>query len=348
MARRARGRSSCRRSMRTATSWPAFACPIRPCRSARSRAGISARRERQSERDRAAARQLDSVCEDRGRSRRRSAQDRSRNAIAASLIISAASPRRASRWSSRATCCAKICRSCSNAPPPDGTGCPASRPASTSHAPVIAGLSFHAMSHTVGFIGLGLMGKPMARNLLKKGFSVIVHSRSRGPVDELAKDGATTAGSPAEVARSRQTHHHDAAGRSRRVEGARRRERRVRRDVKGHRHRRLEHDRARRSRAASRPARRELGSSMLDAPVSGGEIGAIDGTLTFMVGGDAARARIRARDLERDGQTRSHRPRRRIRRRSDLQGLQSDRARRDDGGGRRGDRACRARPASIR
>ena len=38
----------------------------------------------------------------------------------------------------------------------------------------------HAMSHTVGFIGLGLMGRPMARNLLKKGFSVIVHSRSRG------------------------------------------------------------------------------------------------------------------------------------------------------------------------
>ena len=59
-----------------------------------------------------------------------------------------------------------------------------------------------AMSHTVGFIGLGLMGKPMARNLLKKGFSVIVHSRSRGPVEELVKDGATAAGSPAEVARA--------------------------------------------------------------------------------------------------------------------------------------------------
>ena len=57
------------------------------------------------------------------------------------------------------------------------------------------------MSQTVGFIGLGLMGKPMARNLLKKGFSVIAHSRSQGPVDELVKDGATAAGSPAEVAR---------------------------------------------------------------------------------------------------------------------------------------------------
>src|SRR5204862_4473048 len=58
-----------------------------------------------------------------------------------------------------------------------------------------------AMSHTVGFIGLGLMGKPMARNLLKKGFSVIAHSRSRGTVDELAREGAAAASSPAEVAR---------------------------------------------------------------------------------------------------------------------------------------------------
>ena len=58
------------------------------------------------------------------------------------------------------------------------------------------------MSQTVGFIGLGLMGKPMARNLLKKGFSVIVHNRSRGAVEELVSDGATAAGSPAEVARA--------------------------------------------------------------------------------------------------------------------------------------------------
>ena len=48
------------------------------------------------------------------------------------------------------------------------------------------------MPNTIGFIGLGLMGKPMALNLLKKGFAVVVHSRSRGPVDELvaAKDNA--------------------------------------------------------------------------------------------------------------------------------------------------------------
>src|SRR5688572_570528 len=53
----------------------------------------------------------------------------------------------------------------------------------------------------VGFIGLGLMGKPMAKNLLKAGFPVLVHSRSPGPIDELVAAGATRAGSPADVAR---------------------------------------------------------------------------------------------------------------------------------------------------
>ena len=39
----------------------------------------------------------------------------------------------------------------------------------------------------IGFIGLGIMGKPMARNLLKAGYPLIVHNRSRAAVDELAK-----------------------------------------------------------------------------------------------------------------------------------------------------------------
>jgi len=56
------------------------------------------------------------------------------------------------------------------------------------------------MADTIGFIGLGLMGKPMALNLLKNGFSVVVHSRSRGPVDELVAAGATAAPSGAAVA----------------------------------------------------------------------------------------------------------------------------------------------------
>lgn len=51
----------------------------------------------------------------------------------------------------------------------------------------------------VGVIGLGKMGRPMATNLLKAGFEVVVHNRSRGVVDELAQQGATPASSPADV-----------------------------------------------------------------------------------------------------------------------------------------------------
>jgi len=142
------------------------------------------------------------------------------------------------------------------------------------------------MSNTVGFIGLGLMGKPMARNLLKKGFSVIVHSRSRGPVEELKKEGASTAGSPAEIARAAThiiTMLPDGPDVSLVLEGET--------GVFGAMSKgtvivdssTIAPTIARRLAARAR----ELGSSMLDAPVSGGEIGAIDGTLTFMVGGDA-------------------------------------------------------------
>ena len=143
------------------------------------------------------------------------------------------------------------------------------------------------MSNTVGFIGLGLMGKPMARNLLKKGFSVIVHSRSRGPVEELKKEGASTAASPAEIARTAKhiiTMLPDGPDVSLVLEGES--------GVFGAMSKgtvivdssTIAPTIARRLAARAR----ELGSSMLDAPVSGGEIGAIDGTLTFMVGGDAA------------------------------------------------------------
>jgi 2-hydroxy-3-oxopropionate reductase len=52
---------------------------------------------------------------------------------------------------------------------------------------------------TIGFIGLGIMGKPMARNLLKAGYPVIVHNRSRAAVDELGKEGAQVAQSSRDV-----------------------------------------------------------------------------------------------------------------------------------------------------
>ncbi|HWI19355.1 MAG TPA: NAD(P)-dependent oxidoreductase [Vicinamibacterales bacterium] len=143
------------------------------------------------------------------------------------------------------------------------------------------------MSTTVGFIGLGLMGKPMARNLLKKGFSVVCHSRSRGPVDELVNEGATAANSPADVATKASviiTMLPDGPDVEKVMEGA---------DgvfgamAKGT----VIVDSSTIAPAIARrlAARaKELGASLLDAPVSGGEIGAIDGTLTFMVGGDAA------------------------------------------------------------
>jgi 2-hydroxy-3-oxopropionate reductase len=127
----------------------------------------------------------------------------------------------------------------------------------------------------------------MARNLLKKGFSVIVHNRSRGAVEELVNEGATAAGSPAEVARTARhiiTMLPDGPDVSKVLEDetgvfAAMSKGTVIVDS---------------STIAPAIARRlsaranALGASMLDAPVSGGEIGAIDGTLTFMVGGDGA------------------------------------------------------------
>ena len=52
----------------------------------------------------------------------------------------------------------------------------------------------------VGYIGLGIMGAAMARNLMKAGHELVVHNRSRAIVDALVSEGATAASSPAEVA----------------------------------------------------------------------------------------------------------------------------------------------------
>src|SRR5688572_27356944 len=55
---------------------------------------------------------------------------------------------------------------------------------------------------SVGFIGLGKMGRPMSLNILKKGFPLTVSNRSRAVVDEVAKQGARAASGPAEVAQN--------------------------------------------------------------------------------------------------------------------------------------------------
>jgi 2-hydroxy-3-oxopropionate reductase len=140
---------------------------------------------------------------------------------------------------------------------------------------------------TIGFIGLGIMGGPMARNLLRAGFRVVAHSRTRAKVDALAVDGAQPAANPAEVAR-----HSDALitmvpdtpdvrqvllGESGVIEGA----------AAGL----VVIDMSTISPTATREMAQALaqrGVQMLDAPVSGGEIGAINAKLSIMVGGDAA------------------------------------------------------------
>lgn len=143
------------------------------------------------------------------------------------------------------------------------------------------------MSDRVGFIGLGLMGKPMALNLLKKGFAVTAHSRSQAPVDVVVAAGATRASSPAEVASKSDvviTIVPDAPDVRQVLEGPGGVFETI---APGS----VLIDMSTIAPAAAREfaARAEArGVSMLDAPVSGGEIGAVSGTLSIMVGGDAA------------------------------------------------------------
>jgi len=140
------------------------------------------------------------------------------------------------------------------------------------------------MMERIGFIGLGIMGKPMARNLLKAGYQLVVHNRSRGPVEELQREGAEGAGSPAEVAERSDviiTMLPDTPDVRQVVEG----ERGV---LEGIRQGSLLIDMSTISPIATRELAsrvEERGAHMLDAPVSGGDVGAQQGTLSIMVGG---------------------------------------------------------------
>jgi 2-hydroxy-3-oxopropionate reductase len=139
---------------------------------------------------------------------------------------------------------------------------------------------------TIGFIGLGLMGRPMAKNLLKAGYPVIVHSRSQGPVDDLVAAGATRAESPAAMARQATriiTMVPDSPDVEAVLEGADGVFSALQPGTIIIDHSSIAPAVARRlaGRAAS------LGATRLDAPVSGGDDGAIAGTLSIMVGGDA-------------------------------------------------------------
>lgn len=143
------------------------------------------------------------------------------------------------------------------------------------------------MADTIGFIGLGVMGKPMARNLIKAGFSLVVHNRSRGAVNELVAEGARAATSPAEVAAQANiviTMLPDTPDVESAITGA---------DgiLAGVKAGAIVVDMSSISPTATERLAQMVaskGASMLDAPVSGGEIGAINATLSIMVGGDAA------------------------------------------------------------
>jgi 3-hydroxyisobutyrate dehydrogenase len=141
------------------------------------------------------------------------------------------------------------------------------------------------MVSRVGLIGLGIMGMPMALNLIKAGFQLVVHNRTRAREAEAVQAGATPAASPREVAESSElviTMVPDSADVRQVILGP---------DgvIEAAREGLIVIDMSTVSPTVAREAASELqkkGTQMLDAPVSGGQSGAVQGTLAIMVGGD--------------------------------------------------------------
>jgi 2-hydroxy-3-oxopropionate reductase len=139
----------------------------------------------------------------------------------------------------------------------------------------------------IGFIGLGIMGKPMARNLLKAGHQLIVHNRSRDAVEELRKEGAQAATTSKELAERSEiiiTMLPDSPD----VELVYTGEQGVFSGLKSG---QLLIDMSSISPVVARKLASEAekrGCAMLDAPVSGGEAGAIGASLSIMIGGKAS------------------------------------------------------------
>lgn len=140
------------------------------------------------------------------------------------------------------------------------------------------------MSKKIGFIGLGIMGKPMAKNLLKAGYELVVSDINKAAVEELVAAGAKAAATPKEVAAQVEilitmlpnSPHVKAVvlGENGVIEGAK--EGLIVADMSSI------------APLASREISTKLaekGIEMLDAPVSGGEPKAVDGTISVMVGG---------------------------------------------------------------
>ena len=142
------------------------------------------------------------------------------------------------------------------------------------------------MPETIGFIGLGIMGKPMAYNLMKAGYELVISNRNPVPADELAAEGATTVGSPQAVAEQSDvviTMLPDSPHVRTVVTG----ENGV---LAGAKAGTLVIDMSTISPVVTQEvaqAAQARGVRMLDAPVSGGDVGAQQGTLSIMVGGSA-------------------------------------------------------------
>ncbi|KAA3637421.1 MAG: NAD(P)-dependent oxidoreductase [Armatimonadetes bacterium] len=139
----------------------------------------------------------------------------------------------------------------------------------------------------IGFIGLGIMGRSMAKNLIDAGHDVTVWNRTASRADEVVEAGARRAESPADVARSNEivmicvSDTDDVEAVVFGPEGV----------TEGVRSGSLIIDHSTISPAATKVFAgriNELGGSWLDAPISGGAEGAVKGTLSIMIGGDAS------------------------------------------------------------
>ena len=143
------------------------------------------------------------------------------------------------------------------------------------------------MKDTSGFMGIGIMGAPMARNLLKAGYKVVVYNRTRSKAEALAKDGAIVADTPAHLAKGTKIIFaclSDAHAVESVVTGPNGLLESV-----GPRH--IFIDMTTNNPSVSKKLAKILrnkGAEMLDAPVSGGDVGAIEGTLSIMVGGNSS------------------------------------------------------------
>ena len=158
---------------------------------------------------------------------------------------------------------------------------------------------------TIGFVGLGIMGLPMAKNLLEAGYDVVGHNRSQEPVDELVEAGGEAAETPKEATERAdvlitclpdsevvsELMHADEGILAGVSEGT------------------TVIDMSTISPTVTEELSAEIaerGGAMLDAPISGGEEGAIEGTLSIMVGGESEVLEANHEILEAMGGTITH------------------------------------------